>query len=275
MTWQVIARKDYFESKHSKVVQYLLYFFVVVCLLGGYIFPTTAGEVTIASFAGTMTGAIGMLLPLLGILLSYNAIVGERESGRLNLLLSLPHTRRDVVFGKLMGRGVFLALGVIVGLVGAGALVVYPFGSISFSSALSYLAYIVLTMLFGAIFFNTGLAISTFTVSKRLATLAAFGVFFLFVIVWEPVQGAVNLALEQVGLIDTEVPDWLLFVYGIEPTELYDRIIAGFLENSISGQYLGPDAPWYLGEWVALVLFLLWVVVPLAIGYRRFEVTDL
>jgi ABC-2 type transport system permease protein len=276
MTWQVIARKDYDESKDSKLVRYLLYFFVAVCLLGGYVYPmTTSGDVTKDQFAGFMTGSIGLLLPLLAILLSYNAIVGERESGRLNLLLSLPNDRREVVFGKLVGRGGNLAAGVVIGLVGAGALVVYPFGSISVTSAISYAAYILLTLSFGGIFFGIGLAISTFTTSKQFATIGAFGVFFLFVIVWDGVQGGVNYALEQVGLIDGEVPSWLLFVYGMEPTMLYERLVAAFFENDMTGPYLGTDAPFYLGEWVGLALFVAWVVVPLAVGYRRFEVTDL
>lgn len=276
MTWEVIARKDYYESKDSKLVRYLLYFLIAAVLLGGYIFPvTTSGDVTLERFAGFMTGTIGLLLPLLGILLSYNAIVGERESGRLNLLLSLPHTRRDVVLGKLVGRGAFLVAGVVLGLIGAGALVIYPFGDLSASSILTYAAYILLTLGFAAVFFGIGLAISTFTTSKRLATMAAFGVFFVFVIVWDAVREGLTFAFEQIGIFDGELPDWFLFVHGLEPTMLYERIIAAFFENDTTGPYLGSDAPWYLGEWVALALFLVWVVVPLAIGYRRFEVTDL
>ena len=276
MTWKAIARKDYYESKDSRLVRYLLYFFVVVCLVGGYVFPVaTGGDVTKDRFAGFMTGSIGLLLPLLGILLGYNAIVGERESGRLALLLSLPHTRQDVVLGKLVGRGAFLALGVVTGLVGAGVLVIYPFGSVSAGSLVSYLGYIFLTLGFGAIFFGIGLALSTFTTSKQFATIAAFSVFFLFVIVWEAVREGIRFALVQSGLIDSELPNWLLFLHGVEPGMLYSRLIAAFFEGSTSGPYLGPDAPWYLGEQVALVLFFLWVVGPLAIGYRRFEVTDL
>ena len=276
MSWRTIASKDYHESKDSRLVRYLLYFFVLVCLVGGYVFPVaTGGDVTKDRFAGFMTGAIGLLLPLLGILLSYNAIVSERESGRLALLLSLPHTRRDVVVGKLAGRVGFLALGVVVGLVGAGALVVYPFGSVSVGSSLSYLGYIGLTLLFGLVFFALGLALSTLTVSKQLATVGAFGVYFLFVIVWDLVLEVAVFGLEQAGVVEGEVPNWLLFVHGAEPGMLYDRIVEGVFEGVESGPYLGPDAPWYLGEWVALALFAVWVVVPLAVGYRRFEVTDL
>ncbi|SDJ30315.1 ABC-2 type transport system permease protein [Halovenus aranensis] len=276
MTWQAIARKDYAQSRDSKLVRYLLYFFVAVCLLGGYIYPITVeADPTKGEFTGFMTGSITLLLPLLAILLSYNSIVGERESGQLNLLLSLPNKRREVVFGKLVGRGLFLLAGVVVGLVGAGALVVYPFGSITVSSTLSYAGYILLTLAFGGIFYGIGLAVSTFTTSKRLATMTGFGAYFLFVLVWDGVRQGINIGLERLGVINGTPPDWLLFVYGIEPTMLYDRLVAAFFEEDMTGAYLSADASWYLGEWVALALFLTWVVVPLALGYWRFEVTDL
>lgn len=276
MTWQVIAKKDYAQSRDSKLVRYLLYLFVVACLLAGYIYPTTVnGDPTKAGFTGFVTGTITLFLPLLAILLSYNSIVGERESGQLNILLSLPNNRREVVFGKLVGRSLLLLVGVIIGLVGAGALVVYPFGSISVSSALNYAGYILLTLAFGGIFYGIGLAVSTFTTSKRLATMTGFGAYFLFAIVWDGVQEGLTVALERAGIIDGTAPDWLLFVYGIEPTMLYDRLVKAFFEEDLTGAYLGPDAPWYLGEWVALALFILWVGVPLSLGYWRFEVTDL
>ena len=283
MPWTVIARKDFTESKDSRFVRYLLYVLVVTFLVGGYIFPvSTSGDVTLERFTGFMTGSVGLLLPLLGILLGYNAIVGERQSGRLSLVLSQPHTRKEFVLGKLIGRGSFIALGVVSGLLAAGALVVYPFGLDyvglevdSFATLLGYGAYILLTLLFGLIFLNLGLALSTFTISKQLATMGAFGVYFLFVIIWELIRDAAVYGLEQIGMSDGEAPEWLLFVHGAEPGMLYDRIIAGFFKNSTDGAYLGPDAPWYLGEWVGLGLFLGWVVVPLLVGYHRFEVTDL
>ena len=273
MTWRVIASKDYYETKDSRLIRYLVYLVVLVILLGGYVFPAvTTGAVTTSRFAGFMTTTIGLLLPLVGLLLGYNAIVGERESGQLALLLSLPYERRDVVAGKLVGRGVHLVLAVLVGFIGAGVLVWYPFGSVSHAA---YAAYILLTLLFGIIFFGIGLALSTLTVSKQRANVGAFGIFFLFVVVWDLVAELLRFGLEQIGLADGTLPDWALFVHGAEPGMLYERLVAAFFENSTAGPYLGPEAPWYLGEWMALVLFVLWIVLPIAAGYRRFERTDL
>jgi len=35
------------------------------------------------------------------------------------------------------------------------------------------------------------------------------------------------------------------------------------------------DAPFYLQEWFGVVVLLFWLAVPVAIGYYRFERTDL
>lgn len=266
-----IARLDHRDAKQSRLVRYLLYFFVLVCLIGGYAFPAiTGGDVTGDRFAGFMTTSIGLLLPLVGLLLGYNAIVGDRESGRLKLSLSMPHSRRDVLAGKLLTRGGYLVFAVLIGLLGAGALVYYPFGSLS----VSYLGYIAVTLGLGIIFFGIGVALSTFLKSRQFATVGAFGIFFLFVVIWEELLSVVVFLLEQVGGSD-EPTDPLRFIHGAEPGLLYDRIIGAFFEGRSEGPYLGADAPWYLGEWVALVLFALWMVVPLAVGYLRFTRTDL
>ena len=266
-----IARLDHRDARQSRLIRYLLYFFVLVCLIGGYAFPAvTSGDVTGDRFAGFMSTSIGLLLPLVGLLLGYNAVVGDRESGRLKLSLSMPHSRRDVLAGKLLTRGGYLVAAVLIGLIGAGALVYYPFGSLS----VSYLAYMAVTLGFGIIFFGIGVTLSTFLKSRQFATVGAFGIFFLFVVIWEELLSVVVFLLEQVGG-SGEPTDPLRFIHGAEPGLLYDRIIGAFFEGRSEGPYLGADAPWYLGEGVALFLFALWVVVPLAVGYLRFTRTDL
>lgn len=273
MTWATIARKDYRQTWDSKLVRYLVYVFVLVCLMGAYAFPVTnRGDVTGAAFAGFMTDAMTVFLPLIGLLLGYNAIVGERESGRLVLVLSQPHDRRDVVLGKFVGRGVYLVMAVAVGLAAAAFLVWYPFGDIDH---LSYLAYALVTLCLGLVYFGVGLALSTLTAVKNRATLSTFGVFFVFVLLWEQLDELLLFGLERAGLADGSLPDWALFVHGAEPGLLYERIVQAFFEEDLTGPYLGADAPAYLGEWAALGLLLAWLVLPTTLGYLRFARADL
>jgi len=219
-----------------------------------------------------MMGAVTLVLPLLGLLLGYKTIVSERESGQLLLLLSLPHSRLEAVFGKFLGRGGVLALVVASGIVLASALVAYPFGSIQPGIMV---AYVLVTLLYGLAFVSIGMSISTLTSSGQRATAGTFGVFFVFVVLWTELRIPFRIALDYLGLASDGLPNWALFVYGLEPGMCYQRIVQAFFAGASQGAYLGSDAPFYLGEWSALVVLVCWVVVPVTAGYRRFEVTDL
>jgi len=270
MAWRTIAKKDVREVTDSRTLTWGLGLLVLVCVLGGYVMPINADDPTTADFPTYMADAVGLLVPLLGILLGYNAIVEERSSGRLALLLGLPHSRRDVVLGKLVGRAVPLAAAIALGVAVGGALVVYPFGSIVPGALVGYVA---VTLLLGLAFLGIGLAISTLTTSRQLASASAFGAFFAFVIVWPELRLPLERGMESLGLADGGLPDPVLFVHGLEPSLCYDRVVEGFFADDPGGPY--ADGPWYLGPELALLALLGWATGPIAIGYYRFQVTDL
>ncbi|WP_054583989.1 ABC transporter permease [Halolamina pelagica] len=143
-------------------------------------------EPSSADYASYMVGVVALLVPLVGLLLGHRTIVGERASGEMTLLLSLPYDRLDVVVGKFLARAIALGTAVAVGILGGAALVNYPFGSFE---AGTVAAYTLGTVLYGAAFVGVGLAVSTATTSTAVASSAAFGVFFLFVVVWSQLRG--------------------------------------------------------------------------------------
>lgn len=274
MSWTTIARREYAATGDSRAIRWLLWALAGACILSGYLYPVLGSEpFTTKAFVGFgfLTGSIDYLLPLIGVFLGYGAIVTERTSGQLTLLLSLPYSRRDLVLGKLVGRSLAFTTALVAALAVAGALVVYPFGSLSPGW---YLAFIVLTVLYGWIFTGIATTISMLTRSKHLATVGAFGVYGLFVLVWGVARSALRYGLEAIGLIDGELPDAVLFLFGLNPVTLYDRLLSGFVVDGSAGAYAGSNA-WYLSEWLALALFLAWTVVPVALGYLRFRNTDL
>jgi ABC-2 type transport system permease protein len=273
MSWLVVGREDAAGLRGSRRTKLLLGVVAFAFVLGGYLLPMVQeAPPTTADYAGSMVDAVTLLVPLVGLLLGHRAIVGERESGRLTLLLSLPHDRRDVVVGKFLGRSLALGVGVTAGVLLGSALVDYPFGSFE---AGTMLAYLLVTLLYGTAFVGVGLAISTATTSNAVATSAAFGVFFLFVGIWSQLRGLLLAALRSLGLAEAGLPDWALLLYGAEPGLLYRRAVDGFFAGVAEGPYLGPDAPWYLGEWLAVALLAVWALGPVTLGYLRFRSTDL
>ncbi len=132
-----------------------------------------------------------------------------------------------------------------------------------------------MTLLLGGAYFAIAVGCSLVTASKQLATAAALGVFFLFVIVWDLVDDGLRVLFEQFGSASGELPAWALFLHGATPGQLYNRIVSGLFVGQETGTYLGPDTAWYLGEWVALGVLGLWTVVPILAGYWRFRRVDL
>jgi ABC-2 type transport system permease protein len=271
MTWQRIAQKEVRDTLAPRTVKGLLGLFVVVCVLIAYVLPLVPeGEpsASTSEFASTVASwpLVPVLLPLLGILLGYKSVAAERESGTLVLLLSLPYSRREVAAGKYLGRAAILAVTVAVAFTAAAWLVAYPFGSLA---VLSHLALTGLTVLLGAIFLGIGMALSVLSQTELRATLSSFAVFVLFAVLWEALRdGAANL------LADGEFADWVLFVYGLEPTTLYARVVEAFLGDGVDPVF-GESVPWYGSKWLALALFLAWILGPLAVGYLSFQRVEL
>lgn len=273
MSWLAIVRRDLRSAVQLRSTRWLLYLLVAVFVLGAYVFPLSEGPppVAMSDFPGYMTGAVALYLPLVAVVLGHKAVVGERESGELALTLSLPHTRRDVVVAKLCSRGGLLVAGMLAGLLLGALLVVYPYGTIE---PLTYLGYVVVTLVFGLVFLNLAVAVSAVTRSERLATVLALGLFALFVVLWDLVREAAAIALEAIGLTAGPLPDWAMFVLGAEPVSVYERVVDAFW-GGVSAPGLDAGSPWYLGGWIALVLLLSWAVLPLGLGYYRFRRADL
>ncbi|APX97428.1 ABC transporter permease subunit [Natronorubrum daqingense] len=273
MSWVTIARTEFETTKESRAVRWLLWLLAGACVLAGYLFPeVTGGSITTREFAGFsfLTESINYLLALIGVVLGYGAIVEERTSGKLTLLLSLPYSRRDLVVGKVVGRSLVFATALVAALAVAGALVVYPFGSLSLGW---YIAFVVVTVCYGVIFTGLAVSISMLTSSKHVATIGAFGSYGLFVAIWGTVESSLEYGLETIGMIEGGLPDALAFVFSLNPVRLYTRIVDGLIAGG-SGTTAGSDA-WYFSEWLALVAFVAWLVVPLTLSYLWFSTTDL
>ena len=268
MTWPVVTRHDGAQLVGERSVKLLLGLLGVVIVLAGYVYPVWAAPPhTTARFGGFAVDWLTTLVPLVGLLIGYNAVVSDRESGAIRLSLSLPHSRRDLLVGTVVSRVGLVGATIVGATIVAGALVVYPFGEIAL---LGFLLFVPLAVAFAAVWTGLGIAISFAVSTQRRALVVAFTLFFVFALVWDPAAQALQLGLQAAGLLEGELPAPVRFVVGLEPGNLFERVTAGFVDPGAS-----VDGPWYLGPWVALVLLVGWIVAPLALAFRRFAGSDL
>ncbi|WP_128476687.1 ABC transporter permease subunit [Halorussus pelagicus] len=294
MTWQAIARKDFRDAVRSKWLWGLsaIFFGLFVgsaYLIGSGVESNGDGPLTAGVFVPTLgTRIVALVVPLVAIVVAYSSIIGERESGSLKLLLSLPHSRKDVVAGKTAGRSSVFALPTLIAmLLAAVVLVVYGIEV----GPLNYLAFIGLTLLLGVVFITIAVGFSAAASTNPRAMLGTVGTYVVLTALWTQVRRVLVVFNDKLGLgwEQMTLVKYGLFVKFLNPVRAYETLVTGLYTDSVLAarlygagrmqqqvitQRLG-DVPFYLSDGVVLAQFLLWLLVPVAIGYLVFEKADL
>ena len=137
-----------------------------------------------ASFVSLSSLSI-FLIPLIAMLLSYDAIVGEIERGTMSLLLSYPVHRWQVLVGKFLGHALILSLSTVVGYGLAGVTLQVAHGGLDFSVWTPFLAMMGASVLLGASFLSMGYFISTLVRERATAAGLAIGIWLFFVVIYD------------------------------------------------------------------------------------------
>jgi ABC-type transport system involved in multi-copper enzyme maturation permease subunit len=272
VTWRDIAYKDINDASRSHGL-WVLFALLTVLSVGYALAHSYLGEGTFSAFIGGLAGVVAVTLPLLALLVGYKSVVHERTSGTLLLTLSFPHSRRDFLVGKLVGRSTVLLGPTLVALTVAGVVGAVRYGT---DGALLFPWFLVATALYGLAFVGLAVGLSMATTVNRWITLGAFGGYFALVTLW---GGLHSLTLVILHRFDTSVlsnmPDWALLFRLLGPNEAYDRLLRAGFDVDLATRYAADGAPVYIDWWMALVVLLIWFVVPLVVGFRRFESADL
>jgi ABC-2 type transport system permease protein len=272
VSWRTVARKDVRDASRSRWL-WVLSGLLVLAFVGYALVHRYVGTTTFTSFLDGLTVLAASLLPVLAIALGYKSIIHERTSGSLFLTLSFPHSRSDVALGTFVGRSAVLLAPTLVALALAGVVGAALYGT---DGALPFPVFLLVTALYGVAFVGITVALSMSTTADRRITLGALGAYLVLVQFWDDLHSLTVLALHRFDFTVLEsMPDWTLLFRLLKPSESYYRVVRAAFDVGVGGRYVGPDAPLYVGWWMALLLLAAWAAVPLAVGYRRFARADL
>ncbi|MFW6447972.1 MAG: ABC transporter permease subunit [Halobacteriota archaeon] len=281
MSWRAIARKDVSDASRSLILWIVTAVFLLfgVLVAGAFVLLANvegpggepASSVNALLF---IISPVALFAPIIALLVGYKAIVGERDSGSLKVLLSLPHTRWDVMVGKLVGRTVVMAVSVTLAFVVMGLIVTVFVEPIDIPA---FLVVFALSILYAATFVSIAIAISGAVRSSTVAAAAMFGIFALFLMFWDLLLFGLNYLIEGSVFPDmTDIPTWYHFVDMLSPDGAYTVAVQGLLpEVDIYGGQFPEAVPLVISEWAALVVLALYLVVPFGLGYLRFRAVDL
>jgi len=182
----VIAGKEIRDGLRNRWVVATTALLAALALSLTFLGSTPTGTVGASPLAVTLVSLSSLtifLLPLIALLLAYDAICGELDRGTLLLLLSYPVARWQVVVGKFLGHVAILAFATIIGY-GAAAVALVATGS-GTSGWQSFVAMIGFSVLLGAAFVALGYLISAAVSDRGTAGGLAIGVWLLFVLIYD------------------------------------------------------------------------------------------
>ena len=276
MSWKAIAKKDIQDSVRSRVLWAMIGLFLGIILLLTWLVDPGSGEGTFLAATG-FTFILGILffVPMAGLMLSVKSIVRERNTGTINILLSLPHTRGEMVLGKFVGRSVVMVLTVIAGFLPALLFIAVQTDGAPVFELFSFLFAI---SLFGVMWVGIGIGLSTLVNSETQATISGVFIFFLLFL-WPVILDQIGITLPDFGArfwLFTIFADLFFFLPVLKEGEFTYPSVVEFDDVFINeiNDVAYSVAP-QMQMWFVFVLVALWIAVPLGIGYYRFRSTDL
>jgi Cu-processing system permease protein len=229
------------------------------------------GTVKASRLAVTTVGLASLsvfLVPLIALLLAYEAIVGESERGTLALLLSYPVARWQVVLGKFVGHLAILALATVIGF-GSAALAA-GFGDPEPTPAdwTAFAALIGSSVLLGAVFLALGYLISASVGQRATAGGIALALWLGFVLLYDTALLGL-LIVDQAAHVSVGLFNLLLLG---NPTDVYRLLnLTGAPELATLAGMAGIAATGALAPAVLLAALGAWTVLPLAAAVALFQ----
>ena len=207
------------------------------------------------------------LIPLIALLLSFDAIVGEQERGTLMLLLSYPVARWQVIVGKALGQICILGFATLLGYgVAAAALAMKV--DIGTPAWTAFAAMVLTSIMLGAAFVSMGMLASTIVRERATAAGLAVGIWLLFVLLYD--TALLGMLVADQGRHVTQ--NMLNAVLLLNPADVY-RIFNMTASDSVS-TYAGLAGPGNAAPLPPAVLFgvlAAWVVAPLLLAIFAFR----
>ncbi|MGU3400005.1 ABC transporter permease subunit [Brucellaceae bacterium D45D] len=271
----IIARKEIQEGMRNRWVLATTLLLATLALSMAFLGSAPTGSAVGASALDVVIVSLSsltiFLIPLIALLISHDAIVGEMERGTMLLLLSYPLSRGQVVLGKFLGQLAILAFATFFGY-GIAALALMATGA--GAGAESWRAFATLvgsSILLGAVFIAIGFLASALVRERSTAAGIAIGVWLFFVLIYDAALLAL-LVFDQGQSIGTAVLNSLLL---FNPADSYRLLNFGTGQAGALTGMSGMAGSATLGPLTLLLSLGLWTVIPLVLSMLVFSRKEL
>lgn len=258
----IIARKEIQEGLRNRWVLATTLLLAALALTLSFLGSAPTGNVGVNRLDVVIVSLSSLtifLVPLIALLLSHDAIVGESERGTLLLLLSYPISRSEVIFGKFLGHLAILAFATAIGYGAAAAALTVTGTEITVDSWRAFLSMIGSSVLLGAVFLAVGYLTSTLVSERSTAGGIAIGIWLFFVLIYDMALLG-GLVAAQGRAVPALALDLLLVA---NPTDVYRLLNLGSGNAGALSGMGGIAAHTDLTAPVLIAALTLWTIVPL------------
>ena len=267
----IIAGKEIRDGFRNRWVVAATVLLAALALTLALLGSTPSGAVKVSPLVVTVVSLSSLtifIIPLIALLLSYDAIVGEIDRGTMALLLAYPVSRGEVVIGKFLGHVAILAIATTIGYGAAGLALLVVSGRIDPESWHAFAAMIGSSIMLGAVFIAIGYVVSASVRERSTAGGIAIGVWLFFVIIYDMALLGILVA-DQGRILTAGRLNWVLL---FNPADAYRLInLAGFSNVAMFSGMAGASAQAQLGLPVLVAALAGWAVLPLGIATAIFS----
>lgn len=253
----------------SAIVGLTLFAFSLALLGSAPIGEVRASALNITSVS--LSSLSVYLIPLIALMLAFDAIVGEAERGTLLLLLSYPIQRWQVLVGKFLGHICILSLAIVTGY-GLAGLYISLNHAIAIVEWANYLSMIASTLLLGAVFLSIGYLLSVLVKERATAIGAAIVTWLLMIVVYDFMLLGLVLADKQ-QFISGKM---LAAVIYLNPADIYRLFnLAGNESASLISGMSDLAGTVLLQPWSMIMALLIWIAAPLIAAITIFNRSEI
>lgn len=267
----IVAEKEFRDGLRNRWVLAITLVLALLAMGISYFGAAASGGVGFTSLSTTIVSLSTLavfLIPLIALLLAYDAIVGEEEQGTLLLLLTYPLGRGQLLAGKFLGHAAILSVATLLGFGAAGLLIGVFSEQVETTELLpAYGFFLISSVLLGWVFIAFAYLISVSVGEKAKATGLALIVWFIFVLVFD--LGLLGALIASGGAIGEGIFPWLLL---LNPTDVFRLAnLTGFEAAQAQSGLVSVASEALFQPGLLGVVMLAWVAAPLGLAGWRFS----
>ncbi|MBC7081281.1 MAG: ABC transporter permease [Thermoplasmatales archaeon] len=270
-----IAKKEFMDNWRNKWIIALSAIFLILTLVISY-FSKGEWQSLSATIVGMMS-FVEFLIPILGLMLGYATIAGEKERGSLAIVLSYPVKRWEVLLGKFLGLSCVIASSIFIGFGIAGIVIGMNVKEVKW---MEYFSFIALSILLGIVYVAISIMISSLFKKRATAMGGAIFTWFLFSMIWGIILFGLLIIIYKSNPLQILndnflAPNWFYILSALNPVSAFESLVYLNVTPLRGGVPIQINYPSFYNNTFLFSMLLMWIILSLVLAYLFFKNRDI